>query len=71
MTYLAPYFKYTSITEGKNTVDDDGNKTGTTTTVFLADGSYFSFNNGSCMDFAFDINGHKNQMNSGETNLLF
>ncbi len=61
MTYLAPYFKYTKIVDGVNEIDKDGNKTGngTQTTVYLADGSYFFFNNGSCMDIIFDSNGNK------------
>ena len=57
MKYLAPYFKYTHITDGENTIDEEGKKSGTATTVYLADGSTFSFNNGICMDIQFDANG--------------
>ena len=71
MTYLAPYFKYTSITDGKNTIDDDGNKTGTTTKIFLTDGSYFSFNNGSCLDIQFDTNGYKKPNEFGRDKFVF
>lgn len=71
MTYLAPYFKYTNITEGRNTVDEEGNKKGTITTVYLADGTYFSFNNGACMDFAFDTNGYKKPNEMGRDKFAF
>ena len=57
MKYLAPYLKYTHITDGENIIDKDGNKSGTATTVYLADGSSFSFHNGYCFDVIFDING--------------
>lgn len=71
MTYLAPYFKYTSITDGKNTVDDEGNKDGTFTAVHLADGSSFKFNNGSCMDFQYDVNGDKKPNSFGRDRFVF
>lgn len=59
MTYLAPYFKYTDVVQGKQAVDEDGNDKSTLTKVYLADGTTFVFNNGACMDFAFDTNGDK------------
>ena len=71
MTYLAPYIKYTSIEDGKNTVDEDGNKSGTATTVYLADGSSFSFNNGGCMDIRFDINGVQKPNEFGKDRYAF
>lgn len=71
MTYLAPYLKYTRIEDGKNSVDEDGNKTGTQTTVYLADGSTFNFNNGACMDIVFDINGFKKPNTTGKDMFAF
>ena len=72
MTYLAPYFKYSSIEEGKNKFDDDGNKAGATlTTVYLADGSTFNFHNGSCMDIRFDTNGLKKPNQTGKDIFVF
>ncbi len=67
MQYLAPYLKYTSITEGKNL--DSG--TGTRTEVYLADGSSFSFNNGACMDFYFDVNGNSKPNEFGRDKFVF
>lgn len=67
MQYLAPYLKYTSITEGKNL--DSG--TGTRTEVYLADGSSFSFNNGTCMDFYFDVNGNSKPNIFGRDKFVF
>lgn len=57
MTYLAPYFRYTKITDGKNTVDVDGHKSGSNPKVYLADGSTFELWNGGCADLKFDVNG--------------
>ena len=71
MTYLAPYLKYASIEDGKNTVDEDGNKSGTATTVYLADGSSFSFSNGSCMDIQFDVNGSRKPDEFGKDKYVF
>lgn len=71
MQYLAPYFKYTNIVSGKNTVEEDGTKSGTLTKVYLADGSYFSFNNGSCMDVIFDINGDRKPNTPGIDEFVF
>ncbi len=71
MTYLAPYIKYTSITDGQNSVDEEGNKSGTHTTVYLADGSMFSFSNGGCMDIRFDVNGYKNPNTTGIDQFVF
>lgn len=59
MTYLAPYFKYTEIAEGKQIVDENGDTTYVPTTVYLADGTSFALWNGACMDFMFDTNGDK------------
>lgn len=71
MTYIAPYLKYTSIIDGKNTIDEEGNKGGTATLVELADGSYLAFHNGYCMDIQFDINGFKNPNVSGKDQFTF
>lgn len=73
MTYLAPYFKYTKIVDGINNVDEDGNNTGsgTQTTVYLADGSTFSFNNGSCIDIIFDSNGNSKPNIQGKDKFVF
>ena len=73
MTYLAPYFKYIKITDGQNFTDADGNKTGSGTqgSVYLADGSKFAFNNGSCMDIIFDTNGDKNPNQYGRDKFVF
>lgn len=71
MKYLAPNIKYTSIVDGKNTIDDNGNKGGTPTIVKLADSSSFSFNNGTCMDIQFDINGEKNPNIMGYDKFVF
>ena len=54
--YLSPYFKYISITEGKNTIDENGEKGGEHTTIYFADGSSVSLFNGSCIDIIFDTN---------------
>lgn len=57
MTYLAPYFKYASIKDGKNTVDEDGEKSGENTKIYLTDGTTLSLWNGDCLDVNFDVNG--------------
>lgn len=56
MDYLSPYFKYTSITDGKNTIDENGEKGGEHTTIYFADGSSISLYNGGCIDIIFDTN---------------
>ena len=73
MTYLAPYFKYIKITEGENFTDENGEQTGNGTqgTVYLADGSSFRFNNGSCMDFIFDANGNAKPNVVGRDTFVF
>ena len=71
MTYLAPYFKYTEIAEGKQIVDENGDTTYVPTTVYLADGTTFAFNNGACMDFAFDTNGDKLPNEFGRDKFVF
>lgn len=71
MQYLAPYFKYVAINDGENTIKDDGTKSGTQTTVYLADGSSFAFNNGGCMDVVFDINGDKLPNSWGRDQFVF
>lgn len=73
MTYLAPYFKYLKITDGQNFTDENGDKTGSGTqgTVFLADGSSFAFNNGSCMDIIFDTNGNRKPNITGRDKFAF
>ncbi len=59
LKYLAPYFKYVEIIDGRSIIQEDGTKSGTETRIFLADGSSFSLNNGGCMDVIFDSNGNK------------
>ena len=72
MTYLAPYFKYLKITDGRNFTDENGEITGgSQSTVYLADGSKFDFNNGSCMDIIFDTNGDKKPNISGRDKFVF
>ena len=71
MTYLAPYFKYTDVVQGKQAVDEDGNDKSTHTKVYLADGTTFTFNNGACMDFAFDTNGDKLPNKFGRDKFVF
>lgn len=56
--YLAPYFKYTNITDGKNLIDENNEKTWEYTTIHLVDGSTISLFNGSCIDVIFDTNGN-------------
>lgn len=71
MQYLAPYFKYTKIISGKNTVEEDGTKSGTYTAVYLADGSSVQFYNGVCMDVIFDINGDRKPNTPGIDEFVF
>lgn len=71
MQYLAPYFKYTNIVSGKNIVEEDGTKSGTVTKVYLSDGSSFIFNNGTCMDIIFDINGERKPNTPGKDQFTF
>ena len=71
MNYLAKYINYTSIIDGKNTIDDDGNKSGENIKIYLADGSSFALNNGSCMDIQYDTNGDKKPNESGRDIFTF
>lgn len=71
MTYLAPYFKYTSIVDGKNIIDENGNKSGECTTIKLADGSTMGLYNGSCIDVIFDANGNVPPNTSGRDQYRF
>lgn len=65
MKYLAPYIKYNKITDGKSTVDEDGNPSGEYTKVYFADGSTASISIGSCYDIHFDINGERKPNQNG------
>lgn len=71
--YLSPYFKYTSITDGKNIIDEDGEKGGEDTTVHFADGSSISLFNGGCIDIIFDTNdsSHPNKSGRDQFRYLF
>lgn len=71
MTYLAPYFKYTDVVQGKQAVDEDGNDKSTLTKVYLADGTSFALWNGACMDFRFDTNGDKLPNEFGRDKFVF
>lgn len=71
MEYLAPYFKYTSIVDGKNTIDENGNKSGENSKIYLADGSTVEFWNGSCIDFIFDVNGDSKPNKTGRDKYRF
>ncbi len=73
-SYLAPYFKYTNIIDGKNAeVDEDGNiiSDPTKTSVYLVDGSKITFHNGNCLDIKFDINGDTKPNISGRDEYTF
>ena len=65
MKYLAPYIKYNKITDGKSTVDEDGNPSGEYTKVYFADGSTASIFVGSCYDIIFDSNGERKPNETG------
>ena len=72
--YLAKYFKYTSIVDGKNAVYDENGEVQTkakNTTIHLADGSSIVLHNGSCIDIHFDINGDSNPNKAGSDVFLF
>lgn len=71
MTYLAPYFKYTSIKDGKNTVDEDGEKSGENTKIYLTDGTTLSLWNGDCLDVNFDVNGEAKPNTKGRDIFVF
>ena len=71
MNYLAKYIKYTNIIDGKNFVDEDGNKSGENIKIYLADGSNFRMNNGGCMDIVYDTNGDKNPNVNGRDLFVF
>ena len=61
MTYLATT-AFTVYLQGED---------GTLTAVHLADGSSFLFNNGSCMDFQYDVNGDKKPNSPGRDIFVF
>ena len=72
ITYLAPYFKYTSVKQGKNAVIDGDKETpASNTKVYLADGSIIDIWNGSCFDINFDINGEKKPNVKGKDIFVF
>lgn len=71
MTYLAPYFKYTTITEGKNTIDENGNKSGINPKIYLADGTTVTLWNGGCIDIDFDVNGDSRPNTAGRDKFKF
>ena len=74
LLYLAKYFKYTSIVDGKNAeVDENGvaQTSANNTKVYLADGSSMTFHNGSCIDIQFDINGNRNPNRGGSDIFVF
>lgn len=71
MNYLAKYIKYSDIIDGKNFVDEDGNKSGENIKIYLVDGSNFTMNNGSCMDIVYDTNGDKNPNVNGRDLFVF
>lgn len=71
MTYLAPYFRTLSIVDRKNTVDEDGSKSGTELTIYLSDGSKFTFHLGNCMDIIFDSNGDSKPNEYGRDKFVF
>ena len=72
--YLAKYFKYTSIVDGKNAVYDENGELVTSannTKIYLADGSRITLHNGSCIDVQFDINGDSNPNKGGSDVFVF
>lgn len=69
--YLAPYFKYTSIVDGKNIVNEAGEKSGEHNKVYLVDGSSMLLYNGSCIDIVFDTNGDAKPNESGRDQYRF
>lgn len=73
INYLSKYFKYINITDGKNSIDENGEKTGENTTIHLADGSSIILHNGLCIDFKFDTNGtsHPNKLGRDQFIFLF
>lgn len=74
MMYLAKYFKYINIIDGKNAVLDEKGEEQTPanqTTVYLADGSSMVLHNGNCIDVRFDINGDGNPNKLGYDIFIF
>ena len=71
MTYFAPYLKYTSIKEAENITDENGNKSGTNTKIYLADGSTIKLWNGGCLDIDFDVNGDRKPNTAGRDTFKF
>lgn len=70
MTYLAPYFKYTEIAEGKQIVDENGDTTYVPTTVYLADGTSLRFGTGLVWILGLTQMATSYLMNLAEINLL-
>lgn len=71
MNYLAKYINYTSIVDGKNTIDEEGNKSGENIKIYLTDSSSFYLNNGGCMDIIYDTNGDKKPNKVGRDRFIF
>lgn len=71
MNYLAKYINYTSIIDGKNTIDEEGNKSGENIKIYLTDSSSFYLNNGGCMDIIYDTNGDKKPNKVGRDRFIF
>ena len=62
--YLAKYLKTAKIADISGEVSDK-------LTVLLNDGSMFTFNNGDCMDFRYDVNGESGPNENGRDIFLF
>lgn len=72
MAYLAPYFKYTAVKQGKNAVTEGDKETpASNTKIYLADGSTMSIWNGSCFDINFDVNGDRKPNTKGKDIFVF
>lgn len=74
MRYLAKYFNYTTILDGKNAILDDEGEVQTpahSTTIYLEDGSKITIWNGDCMDINFDINGDSRPNQHGKDIFVF
>lgn len=72
MTYLAPYFKYTTVKQGKNAVVEGDKETpASNTKIYLADGSIIDIWNGNCFDINFDVNGEKKPNIKGKDIFVF
>ena len=74
MRYLAKYFNYTTILDGKNAIlDDDGEiqTPANNTTIYFEDSSQLIIFNGNCMDLIFDVNGDNRPNLSGRDRFRF